>query len=84
MNDDVSVHSYHLLVKLRSDHLNPLLHGEYPQVRGGYHDAGDHVKFGFPMASMTVSQARFQSKTKIELEQRKISDNRGLGRQLFL
>ena len=25
-----------------------------PQVTGGYHDAGDHVKFGFPMASMTV------------------------------
>ena len=21
---------------------------------GGYYDAGDHVKFGFPMASMTV------------------------------
>ena len=47
------------------------MHGEYPQVRGGYHDAGDHVKFGFPMASMTVSQARFQSKTKIELEKGK-------------
>ena len=26
----------------------------FPQVTGGYHDAGDHVKFGFPMASMTV------------------------------
>ena len=79
MNDDVRIQSNHFLIKLRSDHLNPLLHDEYPQVRGGYHDAGDHVKFGFPMASMTVSQARFQSKTRI-----KISDNRGLGRQLFL
>ena len=24
------------------------------EVLGGYHDAGDHVKFGFPMASMTT------------------------------
>ena len=26
------------------------------QVLGGYHDAGDHVKFGFPMAAMTVGR----------------------------
>ena len=26
----------------------------FQKVTGGYHDAGDHVKFGFPMASMTV------------------------------
>ena len=24
------------------------------KVLGGYYDAGDHVKFGFPMAAMTV------------------------------
>ena len=24
------------------------------KVLGGYYDAGDHVKFGFPMASMTT------------------------------
>ena len=35
MNDDVSIHSYHFLVKLRSDHLNPLLHGEYPPRYAG-------------------------------------------------
>ena len=51
----------------------------WTQVLGGYHDAGDHVKFGFPMAAMTVGS--FTSGTFLQIF---YPDNPRLGWRLLL